>query len=175
MENTQLFEPIQIGDISLKHRVVLAPMTRIRADEATLAPTELTALYYAQRASPGGLLITEAVHISPEATPVWSIYPRVAEVGGHVPGIWTEAQMQAWKTVVKGVHAKGGRIAAPALRFPWVDRFIRWQVPQAQLALCHRQVVPIQLHLLLCQWLKDLLLFRQSHQQKAQTVEQEQQ
>ncbi|SLN29418.1 N-ethylmaleimide reductase [Roseovarius albus] len=110
MDATPLFDPITIGKIALNHRVVLAPMTRIRADEATLAPTDLTALYYAQRASEGGLLITEAVHISPEATPVWSIYPRVAEVGGHVPGIWTDVQTQAWKEVVAGVHAKGGKI-----------------------------------------------------------------
>ncbi|WP_120499504.1 alkene reductase [Roseovarius sp. EL26] len=110
MSTTHLFKPITIGKIALNHRMVLAPMTRIRADEATLAPTDLTTLYYAQRASQGGLLITEAVHISPEATPVWSIYPRVADVGGHVPGIWTKAQVQAWKTVVDGVHARGGRI-----------------------------------------------------------------
>ena len=68
-------------------------MTRTRADEATLAPTAQTALYYAQRASRGGLLITEATHISPEATPVWTIYEAVREGAGHVPGIWTETQV----------------------------------------------------------------------------------
>lgn len=110
MDTAPLFDPITIGKVTLNHRVVLAPMTRIRANEVTLAPTDLTALYYAQRASEGGLLITEAVHISPEATPVWTIYPRVNEVGGHVPGIWTKEQTKAWKAVVASVHAKGGRI-----------------------------------------------------------------
>lgn len=57
-------------------------MTRTRAGYATLAPTEQTALYYAQRASPGGLLITEATHVSPEATPIWTIYSAVRQDGG---------------------------------------------------------------------------------------------
>ncbi|HTV96414.1 MAG TPA: hypothetical protein VME42_10420 [Steroidobacteraceae bacterium] len=85
-----LFTPGQVGCHPVAHRIVLAPMTRTRADEATLAPTAQTALYYAQRASRGGLLISEATHISPEATPVWTIYEAVREGAGHVPGIWTE-------------------------------------------------------------------------------------
>ena len=48
-------------DLDLSHRIVLAPLTRIRADEETLAPTKLNVEYYAQRATPGGLLISEAV------------------------------------------------------------------------------------------------------------------
>src|SRR5580698_3858284 len=99
-----LFTPCQVGGRDLVHRVVLAPMTRTRADYATLAPTEQTALYYAQRASPGGLLITEATHISPEATPVWTIYSAVREGGGHVPGIWTDIQTEDWRAVVDAVH-----------------------------------------------------------------------
>jgi len=110
MENAVLFSPVQLGAISLDHRVVLAPMTRIRADETTLAPTDLMAEYYEQRSSQGGLLISEAVHISPEATPTWKIYPRVLEKGGHVPGIWTETQLKAWEKVTSRVHAKGGKI-----------------------------------------------------------------
>ena len=66
-----LFDKATAGALSLSHRVVLAPMTRIRATEETLAPTALTAQYYSQRATEGGLLITEATHISPEATPTW--------------------------------------------------------------------------------------------------------
>ena len=110
MTPSALFTPCPVGPLDLSHRVVLAPLTRIRADEATLAPTALTAEYYAQRASSGGLLITEAVHISPEATPTWAIYPRVAEVGGRVPGIWSAAQVAGWRDVTDAVHAKGGRI-----------------------------------------------------------------
>ncbi|UWQ92074.1 alkene reductase [Rhodobacteraceae bacterium M382] len=115
MINAALFHPITTGRITLQHRVVLAPMTRIRADELKLAPTEQTAAYYEQRASAGGLLITEAVHISPEATPIWTIYQRVTEKGGQVPGIWTETQMEAWRAVVARVHAKGGRIICQLL------------------------------------------------------------
>ena len=110
-----LFTPTVLGSLNLNHRIVLAPMTRIRADEGTLAPTELTALYYSQRASPGGFLISEAVHISPEATPVWSIYPSVAELGGQVPGIWTDEQTDAWRVVTRAVHLRGGLIACQLL------------------------------------------------------------
>jgi N-ethylmaleimide reductase len=120
-----LFRPYQVGGRDLAHRVVLAPMTRTRADEATLAPTAQTALYYAQRASRGGLLITEATHISPEATPVWTIYEAVREGAGHVPGIWTETQVNGWRAVTGAVHDKGaliccqllhaGRVAQPGI------------------------------------------------------------
>lgn len=91
MPQNALFFPHRFGRHQLAHRVVLAPMTRTRADETSLAPTAMTAEYYAQRASAGGLLITEADHISPEATPVWTIYSAVRAGGGQVPGIWTDA------------------------------------------------------------------------------------
>ena len=120
-----LFRPCQVGGRALAHRVVLAPMTRTRADEMTLAPTAQTALYYAQRASRGGLLITEATHISPEATPVWTIYEAVRGGAGHVPGIWTETQVSGWRAVTGAVHDKGaliccqllhaGRVAQPGI------------------------------------------------------------
>ncbi len=110
-----LFTPCRVGAQVLQHRVVLAPMTRTRADALTLAPTAETARYYAQRASVGGLLITEAVHISPEATPVWTIYDRVRESTGHVPGIWTEAQGVAWRAVTAAVHAEGALISCQLL------------------------------------------------------------
>src|SRR5580698_10033902 len=120
-----LFTPCQVGGRDLVHRVVLAPMTRTRADAATLAPTAQTALYYAQRASRGGLLITEATHISPEATPVWTIYEAVREDAGHVPGIWTDTQVECWQAVTRAVHDKGaliccqllhaGRVAQPGI------------------------------------------------------------
>jgi N-ethylmaleimide reductase len=120
-----VFTPRQVGNRDLAHRIVLAPMTRTRADEATLAPTAQTALYYAQRASQGGLLITEATHISPEATPVWTIYEAVREGAGHVPGIWTETQVDGWRAVTGAVHDKGaliccqllhaGRVAQPGI------------------------------------------------------------
>jgi len=80
--------------------VVLAPLTRQRAAEPSLAPTHLHVEYYAQRASPGGLVITEAVYISPEAL----AYPGA-------PGIWTAEQTERWKSVTAAVHAKGGKIS----------------------------------------------------------------
>jgi N-ethylmaleimide reductase len=115
MNEQPLFRSCRLGERDLAHRIVLAPMTRTRASSATLAPTEQTALYYAQRASPGGLLITEATHISPEATPIWTIYSAVRDAGGHVPGIWTETQTQAWRGVTDAVHARGGLIACQLL------------------------------------------------------------
>ena len=110
-----LFSAFNLGEIPLDHRIVLAPMTRIRANTQTLAPNELTSTYYAQRASKGGLLITEATHISPEATPVWSIYPAVRKFAGHVPGIWTNEQTTRWQNVVDAVHRRGGKIICQLL------------------------------------------------------------
>ena len=94
---------------------MLAPMTRTRADESNLAPTPLVTEYYAQRASPGGLLISEAIHISPEATPVWNIYTAVRDRGGQVSGIWTDTQVESWSNVVKAVQSRGGLISCQLL------------------------------------------------------------
>ena len=83
-----LFQPIQVGDTKLSHRVVLAPLTRLRADSAHV-PTDMVQEYYVQRARvPGTLLISEATFIAPEA-------------GGmpHAPGIWNFEQIAAWKKV----------------------------------------------------------------------------
>ncbi|KAI0742653.1 NADH:flavin oxidoreductase/NADH oxidase [Daedaleopsis nitida] len=94
-----LFQPIKIGDIELSHRVVLAPLTRLRANQAHVH-TDLAVEYYKQRASvPGTLLITEATYIS-------------AQSGGmpHVPGVWSDEQIAAWKKVVDAVHAEGSFI-----------------------------------------------------------------
>lgn len=90
-------------------------MTRTRASGTTLAATAETVRYYAQRASRGGLPITEATHISPEATPVWTIYSAVREGGGSVPGIWTEEQTDAWSRVVAAVHQRGGFMSCQPL------------------------------------------------------------
>ena len=83
-----LFSPIQVGDIKLGHRVVLAPLTRYRASDAHV-PTDLVVEYYKQRASvPGTLLISEATFISPESSGM-----------PNAPGIWNDAQIAAWKKV----------------------------------------------------------------------------
>ncbi|KAK9708971.1 hypothetical protein K7432_009314 [Basidiobolus ranarum] len=93
-----LFEPIQVGRNKLEHRVVLAPLTRFRANDQGV-PQDIAQRYYEQRASKGGLLITEATFISPDG-------------GGlpHAPGIHTPAQIEAWKKVTDVVHKKGGVI-----------------------------------------------------------------
>lgn len=109
----KLFTPLKIanGRIELKHRVIMAPMTRNRgvplsegtpqAPNRTWLPDELVALYYGQRASPGGLLITEGIPPSIEASGM-----------PNVPGLFDESQIPGWKKVVEAVHAKGGYIYA---------------------------------------------------------------
>lgn len=115
LETASLFRPLKVGWQELEHRIVLAPMTRIRADESSFAPTELTVEYYRQRASRGGLLISEAIHISPEGTPIWHIYQRVAEEGGQVPAIWNCFQMEKWREVVSAVHSEGAKFCCQLL------------------------------------------------------------
>ena len=76
-----------------------------------MAPSAMTAEYYGQRASEGGLLITESVHISPEGTPIFKNGGGAAPGGGEHPGIWSEAQVEGYRRVVLAVHAKGGAIS----------------------------------------------------------------
>ena len=92
-----LFEPLQVGALKLPNRILLAPLTRTRADLEHL-PNDLMAEYYAQRAS-GGLLITECTMVAPNTSAF------MAE-----PGIYSDEQVQAWKKITSAVHAKGGRI-----------------------------------------------------------------
>jgi 2,4-dienoyl-CoA reductase-like NADH-dependent reductase (Old Yellow Enzyme family) len=92
-----LFDPLRLGDLDLPNRVVMAPLTRLRAGDSHI-PNALMAEYYAQRAS-AGLLISEGVPVSPQG---------VGYQG--VPGIWSREQVEGWKLVTKAVHDKGGRI-----------------------------------------------------------------
>jgi N-ethylmaleimide reductase len=95
----QLFSPIRIGAIDLAHRVVLAPLTRMRADMPGNVPGDLMATYYGQRASEGGLMITEATFISPTGN------------GGYAsPGILSDAQVAGWRKVIDAVHARGAKL-----------------------------------------------------------------
>jgi 2,4-dienoyl-CoA reductase-like NADH-dependent reductase (Old Yellow Enzyme family) len=94
---SQLFEPLQAGELSLPNRVVMAPLTRCRAS-AGRVPNALMADYYAQRAS-AGLILTEATSV----TPMGVGYP-------DTPGIWSEEQVEGWKKITRAVHAAGGRI-----------------------------------------------------------------
>ena len=97
--NHKLFTPLTLGPLTLRHRVVMAPLTRMRASPDGNVPTALNALYYAQRATPGGLLIAEATPVS------WQGH-------GHpnVPGIHTAAQVAGWRLVTDAVHERGGFI-----------------------------------------------------------------
>jgi N-ethylmaleimide reductase len=99
MKFPALFQPLQMGPYRLAHRVVMAPLTRMRAERETFAPRPLNAEYYAQRASQGGLIIAEA---SPVAS--------TGRGNPATPGIYTEAQIAGWRKIVDAVHAKGGII-----------------------------------------------------------------
>jgi 2,4-dienoyl-CoA reductase-like NADH-dependent reductase (Old Yellow Enzyme family) len=94
-----LFDPIRLGDLDLPNRIIMAPLTRMRADPATRAPTELVAEYYEQRAS-AGLILAEATSVEPMGVG----YPGT-------PGVWSAEQIEAWKRVTSRVHRAGGRIA----------------------------------------------------------------
>jgi len=92
-----LFTPLRLGNIDLPNRIVMAPLTRMRAGDGHV-PTPLNAEYYRQRAS-AGLIITEGTAISVEAQG----YPAA-------PGIYTPAQIAGWRVVTGAVHSRGGRI-----------------------------------------------------------------
>jgi N-ethylmaleimide reductase len=99
MNFPSLFSPVQIGPYQLRHRLVMAPLTRMRAEKPSLAPRPLNAEYYAQRTTPGGLIIAEA---SPVAATGFG--------SPGVPGIYSAQQIDGWRKVVPAVHAKGGVI-----------------------------------------------------------------
>ena len=94
-----LFDPLKLGDLTLPNRIIMAPLTRARAGSVRV-PNGLMAEYYAQRAS-AGLIISEATSVTPMG------------VGyADTPGLWSDEQVQGWKTVTKAVHGAGGRIFA---------------------------------------------------------------
>jgi N-ethylmaleimide reductase len=97
MTHKSLFDSCTLGALTLSNRIVMAPLTRNRAGQG-LVPTDLTATYYAQRAS-AGLIITEATQVS-------------AQAQGYqdTPGLYTQQQIDGWRKVTEAVHAQGGRI-----------------------------------------------------------------
>lgn len=98
MHHLSLFTPVSLGSLQLPNRIVMAPLTRCRADAAHV-PTAIMADYYAQRAS-AGLIVAEAT-MAIEGNSAF---------GGREPGIYSAAQVVAWRKVTDAVHAKGGRI-----------------------------------------------------------------
>ncbi len=94
--NLDLFSTFQLGDQELKNRIIMAPMTRLRANDSI--PTELMAIYYAQRAS-AGLIITECTMVSP-----------LSHGYMNCPGIYNQEQIKGWQQVTEAVHDRGGKI-----------------------------------------------------------------
>ncbi|EOO01601.1 putative nadh:flavin oxidoreductase nadh oxidase family protein [Phaeoacremonium minimum UCRPA7] len=96
---SQLFSPFKIGNLELKHRIVMAPLTRFRNDENHV-PLPFVSDYYAERASvPGTFIIAESTVVSPRAAGY-----------SNLPGIWSKDQIASWKRVTTAVHAKGSYI-----------------------------------------------------------------
>src|SRR5262245_66363539 len=91
-----LFKPLQLGAISLSHRVVMPPLTRMRAGRADGVPSPLAATYYSQRATEGGLIIAEATQISQQGQG----YPQT-------PGIYTPEQVAGWRNVTEATKSRG--------------------------------------------------------------------
>lgn len=97
IQQIELFDPVRLGPYRLANRIVMAPLTRSRA-QAGDVPSPLAAEYYAQRTG-AGLIITEATQIS-----------RQGKGYAFTPGVYNEAQVTGWRKVTDAVHAKGGRI-----------------------------------------------------------------
>src|SRR3984957_20550940 len=95
-----LLTPVMMGDLALANRIVMAPLTRMRAANPGHVPTELMARYYAQRAS-AGIIIGECTAISPQGYG-WA----------DTPGLWSGEQVREWRIVTDAVHRNGGRIIA---------------------------------------------------------------
>jgi len=94
-----LFSLLQVGDLTLAHRIVMAPLTRLRSSQPGDIPNQLNAAYYGQRATEGGLIISEATNISLEGKGL-----------PGAPGIHSAEQVEGWKLVTSAVHEKGGLI-----------------------------------------------------------------
>ncbi len=92
-----VLQPVTIGTLPLKNRIVMAPLTRSRSSLDGVPPA-FACDYYGQRAS-AGLIVSEATNISPQARGY-----------AYTPGIWSDAQVESWSKVVKAVHANDGRI-----------------------------------------------------------------
>ena len=93
-----LFDSVQIGDLKLQNRIIMAPLTRMRSSQPGNIPHKLNAEYYSQRAT-AGLIISEATQISQQGQG----YPAT-------PGIYSPAQVEGWKLVTDAVHQKGGKM-----------------------------------------------------------------
>ena len=121
-----LFSSAEMGPLKVKKRVVMAPLTRSRAGPGNV-PTQLNALYYAQRAS-AGLIIAEATQIAPEGQ-------------GYIstPGIHSADQVEGWKCVTKAVHVAGGpHCAATLARWTHLPSILPTWRGLTRRAICHQ-------------------------------------
>src|ERR1700720_527926 len=96
-----LFTATVLGALELKHRVIMAPLTRSRSVQPDSVPGDLMRTYYEQRCSDGGLIISEATNIS-----------LTSRGWLGAPGLYTEEQVKGWRKVVSSVHARGGHMFA---------------------------------------------------------------
>jgi len=97
----KLFKPVQVGSLNLKHRVVMAPLTRSRSEQPGGIPGEKMVQYYSDRASDGGLIIGEATNVSLNARGWYG-----------APGLYSDQQIEGWGRVVDAIHEKNGFIFA---------------------------------------------------------------
>jgi len=94
-----LFTPVQIGPITLKHRVVMAPLTRSRSEQPGDIPGGLMLEYYSQRASDGGFIVSEGTSVS-----------LTGRGWLGAPGLYSDQQVEGWKKITAAVRVKGGRM-----------------------------------------------------------------
>lgn len=105
MRNSPLFSPLRLGALQLKHRIVMAPLTRMRATQPGNVPNEMNSHYYEQRASAGGLLITEATQIS-----------RTGQGYPATPGIHSPEQVAGWRRVTDAVRKRRRHLSSALAR-----------------------------------------------------------
>ncbi|CAZ88304.1 N-ethylmaleimide reductase, FMN-linked [Thiomonas arsenitoxydans] len=117
-----LFTPLQLGALQLPNRMVMAPLTRSRAQQPGDIPGEMNARYYAQRAS-AGLIVSEATQIS-----------RQGQGYAFTPGIYSDAQVAGWKIVTDAVHAAGGHMAMQLWHVGRISHHLLQQDGQAPVA-----------------------------------------
>jgi NADH:flavin oxidoreductase / NADH oxidase family len=115
-----LFTPVRMGDLDLPNRIVMAPLTRMRAGSIDHVPTALQAEYYAQRAS-AGLIVAEATAISPDGFGY-----------ADTPGLWSAEQVRGWRRVTDAVHAAGALSARLARNRATAERVRHTPEPPAR-------------------------------------------
>ena len=127
-----LFSPLQVGDISLSNRIIMAPLTRSRA-EAVRIPNDLMREYYVQRAS-AGLIISEATAVDPMG------------VGyAHTPGIWSQEQVVGWRKITDAVHEEGGKMVLQLWNVGRISHpdFLNGELPIAPSAIAPEGLVHV--------------------------------